>query len=188
MRVLLLAALLAGPVMADEYQVTLTGFGADNQQVVVMFDINSMSGSQSITAPTFSFTSLAINNFIANINGTQVLSVPAAVGSWVNPDSANFTGFGIAGLAGGESDIVNGAALITAAGNSSDPLAYLLTHDGLYATFWTVDGVDWTSSGPAAVTDLGPVGVPEPGTMALALLAAGLMVGRVRYRPSPARS
>jgi hypothetical protein len=178
MRTLLLCGLLACvPALADEYQITVDGLGSNNEQVALVFHIDSVSGNLRFNPDTsFDFTNLSISNFTADINGTQVLAAQTAAGSWVN-DGSTFTGFAIAGLLEGESDISR--TVVDGAGRSAAPLDYLLSHGGVPMTFMNTDGVQWSQTGET-VKDLGPVGVPEPGTAALAALAGLILLGFAR--------
>lgn len=182
-----LLLLLAQPVCAAELQIDITGQALDplTQSVVgtfnVTFDVDTLSGIQAynVDSPLASFTatSLAITNLTADVNGLNIFSVPS-VDADLSKGATPFTQL----LTEGPNSLrwsfdVNAPVTVE---HRDDPLLGLLTHAfaPFYANSQIAIGVadnPHAYLGDDVSVKFSPVGVPEPGILALLLLGLGCL-------------
>jgi hypothetical protein len=181
MRYLWLWMLFALPVSARELQVDISGRAFDSQAqsfgtFAVSFDVDTLSGIQiyNVDSPLVSYAaiSLAITNLTADVNGVNIFSVPATLAT-LTKGASPFTQLLTQGPDGVQWDLeVTQSLTIT---NRDDPLLALLTKS--FAPFYAdsqiaigVNGDPKTFLGDEVHVKFTPLGVPEPGILALLLL------------------
>jgi hypothetical protein len=181
----ILGSVAALPAVAQEFEIDITGQTADQQPGSLSFDINANSGTQVYNADgSFSFTNVAISDFMSNINGTPYLASSTATGLWAK-DVTPFGGFQITGPSGSlfsaETDLVFPVTI-----NPNAPLYSFLSQGIFPASLGSLGQFNFTSQ----VVKVTPVGasVPEPGALPLMALAGVLLAisrrdGRRRWLP-----
>jgi hypothetical protein len=169
----LVCCLSAVPATAQEFEVDITGGTGDQQPGSVAFDIDSVSGTQIYNANgSFSFTNIAISNFMANINGTPYLSASTATAVW-QKDPSPFGQFFINGMSGslfsGATDIDPSVTI-----DPNSPLYSFLSQGILPLGLGSLGNMNFDSE-TVKVTTV-PTSVPEPGVISLMALGGALLL------------